>query len=153
MLWNNCCRFKKKIKDFISGQRIPRTHLLKSTMRNKLFVVGTAISTLTVVFRGLVSFLLRNEVYSIYQLIRNDYHWTTSVLSFLVYSFAEVILAVDLGVQFILNSYTVYMSCLVMIFWLKKIWYLIMHSICCGTYVFLVLDIQRLVCQFIFFFV
>ena len=95
---------------------------ISSTTRDKLFVVGTLLLTFTLIFRALISVLVRNEVFSIYRLISNDYHWTTSSLSFLAVVLAEVMIFLDLEVHCIFNFSTLYISLVGMRFWLQRIW-------------------------------
>ena len=98
---------------------------ISSTTRDKLFVVGTLLLTFTLIFRALISVLVRNEVFSIYRLISNDYHWTTSSLSFLAVVLAEVMIFLDLEVHCIFNFSTLYISLVGMRFWLQRIWWVI----------------------------
>ena len=94
-----------------------------STTREKAFVVGSVLITFTVIFRVLISVLVRNEVFSIYQLISNDYHWTTSILSFLIFALFEIMTFLDLELQCIFSLSALYTSLIGMRFWLQRIWY------------------------------
>ena len=105
------------------GKRFIKMEFINSTTRDRLLVVGTVLIIFTLIFRGLISFFVRNEVYSIYQLISNDYHWTTSILSFIIFLLAEIIIVMDIEVNCIFNFPALYMSLVGMRFWLQRIWY------------------------------
>jgi len=72
----------------------------------------------------LVILITRNEEYSVYhQLILHiNSNCILSGLFFFIYVIVEVILAVDFGVNALVNFASLYLSCLTMKFWLDKIW-------------------------------
>lgn len=105
------------------GQRFLKKQFTVSESRDKLFILGTTTVMSSLSFAGLISFITRNKVYSIYQLIGNDYHWTTSLLSSLLHLTVEVIVAVDLIVHGAIIVFTIYLYSFGMRFWLQKIWY------------------------------
>ena len=96
---------------FIAANKRDKVLLL---MIGSLFFAAFMLITVTI--------STRNENYSTYQLVRNDFHWTTSFLAFGLFALFEAFLTYDLMANTFLNHFPLYFCCFTMRYWLQQIW-------------------------------
>jgi len=101
-------------------------HLTKlfitSTVRETIFCVANiSIICVTIGF-NVLSILTRNEPYSPYQLIQNNFHWSASSTGLVGFILVELTLHIELVLNFLFNAVSLYTAFFSLNFWLRKIW-------------------------------
>jgi len=66
--------------------------------------------------------LTRNEEYSDYRYIQNEYNWTTSFLSLIFFALFEAVIMADFTVLILVTFASLYISSFTMKFWLTQLW-------------------------------
>ena len=105
------------------GEKFLKTPYTSAKVREKAFLFVNICTIVAFFFIAATMVLNRNEPYSIYICIRNDYNWFTSLFVFVLFLCFAMIESWDLGCNVLLIYNIIYFSCFSMQFWLQKIWY------------------------------
>ena len=79
-----------------SGEEFLKVQFIDANKRDKVLLVMIGSLFFAPVLFIIITIATRNETYSTYQLVRNDFHWTTSFLAFGLFAFLEAFLILDL---------------------------------------------------------
>jgi len=83
------------------------------------------ITAVAIASTGIVMIVTGNQYYSFYQVIAWYLHWTTTAASIFVFLGIVTLLCLELATHFLVSAVSVYMSCISMNFWLRRIWYVV----------------------------
>ena len=100
-----------------------KLHFITAKIREKGYICMNSAGTCAEILLAFTLIQTRKETYSIYQLIQNESHGITSVLSFLLYSCITAGMIWDYCLYSFLVMNTIYPSIVSMKFWIQKIWF------------------------------
>jgi len=98
---------------------------ISSNRREKAFAFLILSSVFITVLLNLIRIITRNEIHSYYQLFRNEYHWSTSLVAFLVIVVFETVSFLDFLHVGLFHFGSLYVCCLTTMYWLNRIWYVL----------------------------
>ena len=105
------------------GEQFLKLQYITSKTRERIFQFVNICIIESLIVLELVLLLTRNESYSVYQFIRNEYYGPiSSLLAFLLFVFIITMMTLEYALNTLLVFNTLFLYCFSLKHWVHKIW-------------------------------